>query len=148
MDEGAIDTFVPENYPNFTVAQGRDRVREPENVAVGTPRVLWGTSGLPDGEHILELIVSGQKNQESTGTFVGIDEVVITSGTAAAQRITNPLLLSINCSHRDLIRRKMSLMKEIKELKVRASRSACGGSVKMGSFSRRRKAQRSASIYT
>ena len=82
MDEGAIDTFVPENYPNFTVASSGS-VREPENVAVDPPRVLWGTSGLPDGEHILELIVSGRKNQESTGTFVGIDEVVITSGTAA-----------------------------------------------------------------
>jgi hypothetical protein len=80
-DEGSIDTFVPENYPNFTV-ESSGSVREPENVAVDPPRVLWGTSGLPDGEHMLELIVSGRKNAESTGTFIGIDEVVIAGGAA------------------------------------------------------------------
>jgi hypothetical protein len=82
-DMGTIDTFVPENYPNFTVASSSS-VREPNNVALTPPTVLWGTSGLTDGEHVIEVTVSGRKNKESTGTYVGIDEIVITGNTTSA----------------------------------------------------------------
>jgi hypothetical protein len=82
-DMGSIDTFVPENYPNFTVASSSS-VREPNNVALTPAIVLWGTSGLTEGEHTLEVTVSGRKNQESTGTYVGLDEVVITGSTKPA----------------------------------------------------------------
>jgi hypothetical protein len=86
-DMGTIDTFVPENYPNFTVASSSS-VREPNNIALTPPTVLWGTSGLRDGEHVIEVTVSGRKNEESTGTYIGIDEIVITGNTnsAAMQR--------------------------------------------------------------
>jgi hypothetical protein len=75
-DRTSIDTFVPENFPSFTVAM-TSSVREPNNVPVNPPKVLWGTSGLAEGEHTLEVTVSGRKNQESTGTYIGIDEIVI-----------------------------------------------------------------------
>ncbi len=79
-DEGLIDTFVPENYPNFAAASSSS-VREPNNVALNPPIVLWGTSGLTPGEHALEVTVTGKKNQESIGTYIGIDELVISGGT-------------------------------------------------------------------
>jgi hypothetical protein len=82
-EAGTIDTFVPENYPNFTVASSSP-VREPNNVALTPPTVLWGTSGLADGEHVIEVTVSGRKNKESTGTYVGIDEIVIIGNTNSA----------------------------------------------------------------
>ena len=82
-DRASIDTFVPENFPSFTVAM-RGAVREPNNVPVNPPKVLWGTSGLAEGEHTLEVTVSGRKNQESTGTYIGIDEIVITGGKTGA----------------------------------------------------------------
>jgi hypothetical protein len=80
-DKGSIDAFVPEDFPNFSAAKsGSDR--QPNNIALKPPTVLWGASGLQDGEHTLEVTVTGKKNQESMGTFIGIDEIVI-DGTVA-----------------------------------------------------------------
>jgi len=75
-DKGPIDTFVPENFSN-SAATSRSLVRQPNNSAVKPPIVLWGISELSQGEHTLEVTVTGRKNKESAGTFIGIDEIVI-----------------------------------------------------------------------
>ena len=77
--KGSIDTFVPENYSNWK-ASSNSLVRQANNVAIKPPIVLWATSELAEGEHTLEVIVTGRKNEESTGTFIGIDEIVIAGG--------------------------------------------------------------------
>jgi len=79
-DKGTIDSFVPENLPNETAAS-RGLVYHANNVAYKPAIALWGITGLSEKEHTLELTVTGRKNIESSGTFIGIDEVVI-DGTA------------------------------------------------------------------
>jgi hypothetical protein len=74
--EGLIDTFVPENFSNWNAAS-RGLVRQPNDIALKPPTRLWGVSGLQEGEHTLEVTVTGKRNRESTGTFIGIDEIVI-----------------------------------------------------------------------
>lgn len=73
---GSIDTFVPENFSSWK-ASSDSLVRQSNNVAIQPPIVLWGTSGLAEGDHTFEVTVTGRKNRESVGTFIGIDEVVI-----------------------------------------------------------------------
>ena len=83
VDKGVIDTFVPEDYPNFSPATS-STIRKANDVPFDPPGVLWGTSGLAEGEHTLEIVVSGRKNSDSQGTFVGIDGLVI-DGTLASK---------------------------------------------------------------
>lgn len=75
-----IDAFVPENIYWLTRAHPSP-IRGPSRVPIVPPIRLWGISGLPDGEHTLELTVGGQKNKESIGTFIGIDALVVLDGT-------------------------------------------------------------------
>ncbi len=75
--KGLIDTFVPENYSNGKTSS-KGLARQSNNVAIKPPIALWSTSTLGEGEHTLEVTVVGRKNQESAGTYIGIDEVVIT----------------------------------------------------------------------
>lgn len=76
---GVIDAFVPENIFHLTVPQVR--AGEAAVWAPSPPVCLWGTEGLEQGEHQVVITVTGQKNPESTGAFVGIDAVVVTNGT-------------------------------------------------------------------
>jgi hypothetical protein len=69
----SIDTFVPENV----IHDDAGPIREPNNMAILPPIPLWGIGGLDNVEHTLEVTVTGQKNQESGGTFIGIDAIVI-----------------------------------------------------------------------
>ena len=64
---GRIDTFAP-----ALRSQG----------ATVPPIRLWGIQGLPNGEHTLELNVTGEKNRDSRGASIGIDAVVILNGSA------------------------------------------------------------------
>ncbi len=79
-DVATIDTFVPENYP-FSGGH-TSKIREPNNVAINPPITLWAASKLTPGDHTLEVIVTGHRNSESTGTFIGIDELVVEGGTS------------------------------------------------------------------
>jgi hypothetical protein len=72
-----LDTFVPERSPDFTSS---DIVREPTRLPIIPPIRLWGIQNLNDTEHTLELTVTGQKNKESTGTFIGVDAVLVLDG--------------------------------------------------------------------
>jgi hypothetical protein len=76
---GSIDTFVPENISHLTVPQVRagEAALWPQSPLVR----LWGIEGLAQGEHEVVITVTGQKNQESSGTFIGIDGVVVANGT-------------------------------------------------------------------
>jgi len=83
---GAIDTFVPENIPAHTVPQvWASAAALWPNVP---PTCIWGIQGLTQGEHTVEVLVAGRKNNESTGTFIGIDAVAIVDGATVAQSKT------------------------------------------------------------
>lgn len=77
VNKGTIDTFIPVNSLTWDTASS-DLATLPTHLAVKPPIVLWATSGLSEGDHTLEITVTGQKNRESTGTYIGIDEVHIT----------------------------------------------------------------------
>lgn len=72
-----IDTFVPEEFANSDSGDTTVLTHLAHDVPFDLPTILWGTHSLPDGEHTLELTVTGKKNAQSTGTFIGIDEVVV-----------------------------------------------------------------------
>jgi hypothetical protein len=79
---GVIDAFVPENIIHLTVPQvraGAAALWPPD-----PPICLWGIEGLAQGEHEVVITVTGQKNQESSGTFIGIDAIVVSDGTTTA----------------------------------------------------------------
>jgi hypothetical protein len=82
VSKGVIDTFVPENYPNFSPATN-STIHKANDIPFDPPSVLWGTSGLVEGRHTLEIVVSGRKNSDSQGTFIGIDGLVIDGAVAA-----------------------------------------------------------------
>ena len=76
-----IDPFVPEN--TLWSSQGHpSSIGEPARLTITPPIPLWGTRNLTDGEHTLEVTVTGQKNKESTGTFIGIDSIEVFGGSA------------------------------------------------------------------
>ena len=85
---GRIDTFVPENFANSSSGDTAVVAHLAHDVPFDPPTILWGTHGLPDGEHTLELTVTGTKNAKSAGTFIGIDEVVVDGNSV--QRPLNP----------------------------------------------------------
>ncbi len=67
---GRIDTFVPVD------------ILMPKALLAVPTICLWGTHELQEGEHTLELTVTGEKNPKSTGTLVGIDAIVVLNGSA------------------------------------------------------------------
>lgn len=73
---GRINTFVPERYLDYA-KEPQNRIRKVTDVPVTPPVVLWSVTGLKAGKHLLTVTVTGEKSKESTGTFVGIDELVI-----------------------------------------------------------------------
>jgi hypothetical protein len=66
---GRIDTFAPID------------ILVPKALSAVLPIRLWGVQGLPDGEHTLELTVTGEKNLKSAGTVIGIDAFVVLNGS-------------------------------------------------------------------
>jgi hypothetical protein len=78
---GMIDTFVPENAI-WSVQEHPSSIREAARVTILPAIPLWGTRSLTDGEHTMELSVTGRKNDASTGTFIGIDALVVLGGSA------------------------------------------------------------------
>jgi hypothetical protein len=78
-----IDPFVPED----TLSSSRrhpSSIREPVRLTIIPPIPLWGTRNLTDSQNTLEVTVTGQKNKESTGTFLGIDSIMVFGGSAIA----------------------------------------------------------------
>lgn len=59
---GRIDTFAPNVSSHWPIVP---------------PIRLWGIQGLSEGEHTLELTVTGEKNPKSAGTAIGIDALVV-----------------------------------------------------------------------
>jgi hypothetical protein len=78
-----IDTFVPEDNTSPTVPQVRAGSAALWANVPGTR--LWGIQCLDQGEHTLEVAVTGRKNDASIGTFIGIDGVVVLDGTVTDQ---------------------------------------------------------------
>jgi hypothetical protein len=62
---GRIDTFAPVHRSEWPTAP---------------PVRLWGVQGLTDGEHTLELTVTGEKHRDSHGASVGLDALVVLRG--------------------------------------------------------------------
>lgn len=87
-----IDPFVPEN----TSGSHPSPIREPARLTILPPIPLWRTQGLEDGEHTIELTVTGRKNKESTGTFIGIDAIVILAGSTHHGEVSNTSAASRN----------------------------------------------------
>jgi hypothetical protein len=75
-----IDTYVPEGSPHPATYDSPIPIREPSLWNTLPSKRLWGIDGLPGGEHTLEVLVTGQRNKESTGTFIAIDGVTILNG--------------------------------------------------------------------
>lgn len=76
-DVATIDTFVPEDGRPAAGVETGTPARLPTLWATLPSKVLWATEALRDGDHILELTVTGLKNQESAGTFIGVDAFVV-----------------------------------------------------------------------
>jgi hypothetical protein len=73
-----IDTFAPSHVPSSIWTLPSKKIGH----WAAVPRVrLWGIQNLADGEHTLEVLVTGQKNEDSIGSAVGIDAVVISNGS-------------------------------------------------------------------
>ena len=68
-DVGRIDTFAPAQRSQW---------------ATVPPIRLWGVQGLPEGDHTLELTVTGDKNRDSRGTSIGIDAFVVLNGLGSS----------------------------------------------------------------
>jgi hypothetical protein len=81
-----IDTFVPEDGRPGPGVDSVTPTRIPTLWATLSSKRLWGVDGLANGEHTLELTVTGLKNKESAGTFVGIDALVILNGNALSDQ--------------------------------------------------------------
>ena len=73
-----IDTFVPSHVPSSIWSQPTKKIG---NWAATPPVRLWGIQGLPDGEHTFELQATGQKNEDSIGSVIGIDALVVSNGS-------------------------------------------------------------------
>jgi hypothetical protein len=73
-----IDTFAPSHVPSSIWSVPSKKIG---SWAAIPPVRLWGTQGLEDGEHTLEVLVTGQKNEDSTGSAIGINGVVISNGS-------------------------------------------------------------------
>ena len=76
-----IDPFVPVNTV-WSSKRHPSSIVEPVRLTIIPPIPLWGTRNLTDGQHTLEVTVTGQRNKESTGTFLGIDSIVVFGGSA------------------------------------------------------------------
>lgn len=74
-----VDTFAPSHVPSSIWSLPSKRIGRWPAVP---PVRLWGIQNLVDGEHTLEVLVSGQKNEDSTGSAIGIDAVVVSNGSA------------------------------------------------------------------
>jgi hypothetical protein len=73
-----IDTFASSHVPSSIWSQPTKKIG---HWAAVPPVRLWGIQGLADGEHTFEVLVTGQKNADSTGSVIGIDAVVISNGS-------------------------------------------------------------------
>lgn len=78
-EPATIDTFTPQQIVTLSPAQAQ--IREAAQWATSPPTLLWGVQDLADGDHVLELTVTGKKNDKSTGTNVGIDAIVVSNGS-------------------------------------------------------------------
>jgi hypothetical protein len=76
-----IDPFVPEDTL-WSSKKHPSSIREPVRLTIIPPIPLWGIRNLTDSQHTIEVTVTGQKNKESTGTFLGIDSIVVFGGSA------------------------------------------------------------------
>jgi hypothetical protein len=73
-----IDTFAASHVPTSIWSQPSKKI----GYWAAVPAVrLWGIQSLADGEHTLEVLSTGSKNADSTGTAIGIDAVVVSNGT-------------------------------------------------------------------
>ena len=79
-DVARIDTFVPEDGRPGPSVDSVMPARLPTLWATLPSKRLWGVQGLTSGEHTVVLTVTGLKNKESAGTFVGIDALVVLNG--------------------------------------------------------------------
>jgi hypothetical protein len=77
-DAGSIDTFSPSHIPSSITGDLPDR--QVGNWAEVPAIRLWGVQGLTEGEHTLELTVTGLKNQQSLGTAIAVDAIMISDG--------------------------------------------------------------------
>jgi hypothetical protein len=75
-----IDTYVPETSRTQSTYDSSVPTREPILWSTLPSKRLWGIEGLGSGDHTLEVVVTGQRNKESTGTFIAIDGLVILNG--------------------------------------------------------------------
>jgi len=73
-----IDTFASSHVPSSIWSLPSKKVGR---WAAVPPIRLWGIQGLADGEHTLQVLVTGQKNVDSIGSAIGIDAVVISNGS-------------------------------------------------------------------
>jgi hypothetical protein len=82
-----IDTFAPSHVPTSIWSQPSKRVG---NWAAVPPMRLWGIQNLADGEHTLELLVTGRRNADSIGSAIGIDAVVVSNGNVDEPKEDQP----------------------------------------------------------
>jgi hypothetical protein len=73
-----IDTFAPSHVPTAIWSLPTKRIGR---WAAAPPVCLWGIQDLADGEHTIEVLVTGRKNDDSIGTAIGIDAVVVSNGS-------------------------------------------------------------------
>ena len=73
-----IDTFAPSHVPTAIWSLPTKRIGR---WAAAPPVCLWGIQDLADGEHTIEVLVTGRKNDDSMGTAIGIDAVVVSNGS-------------------------------------------------------------------
>jgi hypothetical protein len=73
-----IDTFAPSHVPSSIWSLPSKKIGHWPAIP---PVRLWGVQNLVDGAHIVQVLITGQKNEESTGNAIGIDAVVISNGS-------------------------------------------------------------------
>jgi len=73
-----IDTFAPSHVPTGIWSLPSKRIGR---WAAIPPVRLWGIQGLVDSAHTLEILVTGRKNDDSIGTAIGIDAVIVSNGS-------------------------------------------------------------------
>ena len=73
-----IDTFSPQVVYGWTGAL--TDLRNAAQWSPSPPTRLWQIDGLEHGPHDVEIVVTGTKNPDSTGTRIGIDAIVTSGG--------------------------------------------------------------------
>jgi len=73
-----IDTFVPSHVPSSIWGLPTKKIGRWSAIP---PVPLWGVQNLAQGDHTLQLLVTGRKNEDSTGGAIGFDAIVISDGS-------------------------------------------------------------------